>query len=179
MHTDSNPVPILDFWGPYAKLCRWRGVRVGGVKEWMKRICPCFTQSRIALTESARETVSSAARYTFIPLFFFSPQTRDCTTFTLHDLTDFCVETVTAHRIKRNDHSCFHNSWPNSKTKLKLKHLWEQGGPLGVSGALRSLRILRIGRIGSALTTNHLMSATVVMFPVLIQLTTTSHMSFC
>ncbi len=49
--------------------------------------------------------------------FFF-----DCTTFTLQDLTDFYVERVTAHRIKRNDHSCFHNSWPNSKTKLKLKH---------------------------------------------------------
>ncbi len=26
------------------------------MKEWMKRICPCFTPSRIALTESARET---------------------------------------------------------------------------------------------------------------------------
>ncbi len=61
--------------------------------------------------------------------FFFFSQTRDCKTFTLHDLTDFYVERVTAHRIKRNYHSCFLNSWPNSKTKLKLKHLWEQGGP--------------------------------------------------
>ncbi len=42
-------------------------------------------------------------------------QTRDCTTFTLQD---FYIESVTAHRIKINDHSCFHNSWPNSKTKL-------------------------------------------------------------
>ncbi len=41
-------------------------------------------------------------------------------TFTLQD---FYIESVTAHRIKRNDHSCFHNSWPNSKSKLKLKHL--------------------------------------------------------
>ncbi len=32
-------------------------------------------------------------------------------------------------RIKINYHSCFHNSWPNSKTNLKLKHLWEQGSP--------------------------------------------------
>ncbi len=30
---------------------------------------------------------------------------RDCTTFTLHDLTDFYVEMVTLHRIKINDHS--------------------------------------------------------------------------
>ncbi len=45
--------------------------------------------------------------------------------FTLHDLTDFYiervnVERVTAHRIKINDHSCFHNLWPNSKTKPTL-----------------------------------------------------------
>ncbi len=38
-----------------------------GVKEWMRRICP----SRIALKESARETVSSAARYAFNSFFFF------------------------------------------------------------------------------------------------------------
>ncbi len=49
---------------------------------------------------------------------------RDCMIFTLHDLTDFYiervnVERVTAHRIKINDHSCFHNLWPNSKSKLK------------------------------------------------------------
>ncbi len=39
------------------------------------------------------------------------------------------MERVTAHRIKINDHSCFHNRWPNSKTKLKGNHLWGQGGP--------------------------------------------------
>ncbi len=48
----SCPVPILDFWGPYAKLCRGGG----GVR--MDENCPCFTPSQIALTESARETVS-------------------------------------------------------------------------------------------------------------------------
>ncbi len=42
-------VPILDFWGPYGG---------GGGWEWMRCICPCFTRSRIALAESARETVS-------------------------------------------------------------------------------------------------------------------------
>ncbi len=46
--------PILDFWGSYAKLCR-PGVGRG---LWMKHICPCFTLSRIALAESARQTVS-------------------------------------------------------------------------------------------------------------------------
>ncbi len=81
------------------------------MKEWMKRIYPCFTPSRIALAESARETVSLLRLGTL------------STTFTLHDLTDFYVERVTAHCIKRNDHSCFHNRLLNSKTKLKLKHL--------------------------------------------------------
>ncbi len=85
----------------------------------MKRICLCFTPSRIALAEGTRETVS--LRGTLSTCFFLGFfQTRDCTTFTLQD---FYIESVTAHRIKINDHSCFHNSWPNSKSKLKLKHL--------------------------------------------------------
>ncbi len=33
-------------------------VQFNGMNEWMKCICPCFTPSRIALTESAREIVS-------------------------------------------------------------------------------------------------------------------------
>ncbi len=113
----------------------------------MKRICPCFTPFWIALTDSAWETVSLPRLGTLSTRLFLS-RARDCTTFTLQDSTDFYIERVTAHRIKRNDHSCFHNCWPNSKTKLKLKHLWEQGGPW-CFGALCSLRILRIGRIGS------------------------------
>uniref|UniRef100_A0A673NGP9 C-myc promoter-binding protein-like n=1 Tax=Sinocyclocheilus rhinocerous TaxID=307959 RepID=A0A673NGP9_9TELE len=39
---------------------------------------------------------------------FFSLE-QDRTTFTFHDLTDFYIERATAHHIKRNDHSCFHN----------------------------------------------------------------------
>ncbi len=70
-----------------------------------------------------RNSISFAARYTFNSFFFFFVRARDCTTFTLHDLPDFYVESVTAHHIKINDHSCFHSRWPNSKTKLKLKHL--------------------------------------------------------
>ncbi len=61
---------------------------------------------------------------------------------TLHDLADFYVDRITAHHIKINYHSCFHNLWPNSKTYLGAR------GPPGVSRALRSLRILRIRRIG-------------------------------
>ncbi len=79
----------------------------------------------------------------------FFPQTRDCTTFMLHDLTDFYVEMVTVHRIKINDHSCFHNSWPNSKTKLKLKHLCKQGGPLVFRGPYAACIFCVLG--GSAL----------------------------
>ncbi len=60
----------------------------------MKHICPHFSQSRIALMESARETVSSVARYAFNSLFY--SRARDFTTFTLYDLTDFYVERATA-----------------------------------------------------------------------------------
>ncbi len=59
---------------------------------------------------------------------------RDCTIFMLYTLTDIYVERVTAHRIERYDHSCFHNLRPNSKTKLKCKNIWEQGGPLVFRG---------------------------------------------
>ncbi len=59
-----------------------------------------------------RNSISSAARCTLGSCFFFLSRARECTTFTLHDFTDFYVERVTAHRIKIND-SCFHNRWPN------------------------------------------------------------------
>ncbi len=97
------------------------------MKEWMKCICPCFTPSWIAFLEGARETVS-LPRHTLSTSFFFLFVSSLC------QETDFYVERVTAHRIKRNDHSCFPNRLPNSKTKLKLKHLWEQGGPLVFRG---------------------------------------------
>ncbi len=106
----TSPVPILDFWGPYAKLCcRRRGV--GGLMD--ERM------------DETRNSISSAA-YAFNVFFFFVSS--------LCQETDFYVERVTVHRIKINDHSCFHNRLPSSKTKLNLKHLWEQGGPLVFRG---------------------------------------------
>ncbi len=65
-----------------------------GMKEWMKRVCLCFTPSRLALTGRARETVS-LPQLAFNS-FCFLVSARDCTTFTLHDLADFYVESVTA-----------------------------------------------------------------------------------
>ncbi len=77
----------------------------GGVvemKEWMQRICVSIhLESRSSLPRL--RTLSNRA--------------RDGTIFTLHNLTDFYADT-------EYDHSCFHNLWPNSKTKLKVKHLW-------------------------------------------------------
>ncbi len=62
------------------------------MKEWMKRICPCFTPSRIA--ESTQESSLPYTRFCF-----FLSHARDCTTFVLHDLTDFlCREGVSAPR---------------------------------------------------------------------------------
>ncbi len=115
------------------------------MKGWMKRICPCFTPSRIALTESTRETISLPWLRMLSTRFLV--RARDCTSFTLHDLADFYVASVTANRIKINYHSCFHNCCPNSKTETKIKTSLRARGPPGVSGALRSLRILCIGRI--------------------------------
>jgi len=69
--------------------------------------------------------------------------------FTLHDLTYFYIERVTAHRIKKKIIHVFITSGQTPKQKLKLKHFWARGPP-GVSGTLRSLHILRISRIGSA-----------------------------
>ncbi len=70
MRTLPHAVSILDFWGPNAKLCQggnggWLGLC--WVERLDKRICPCFTLPRIALTESTQETVaiSSTARYAF------------------------------------------------------------------------------------------------------------------
>ncbi len=67
----------------------------------------------------------------------------------LHDLSYFLRREGDSAPHKIIDHSCFHNHWPASKTKLN-ENLFESKGAPGVSGALRSLRILRIGRTGSA-----------------------------
>ncbi len=45
-----------------------------GVEEWMKRICPCYTPSRIALAEGARETVSLRGKLSTRFFFFFFKQ---------------------------------------------------------------------------------------------------------
>ncbi len=50
--------------------------------------------SRIALAESARETVS-LPRLAMLSTCFFLSRARDFTTFTLHDLTIFYVEMAT------------------------------------------------------------------------------------
>ncbi len=39
------------------------------------------------------------------------------------------IERVTAHRIIINDHSCFHNSWTNSKRKLNYNIFESKGAP--------------------------------------------------
>ncbi len=81
---------------------------------------------------------------------------RDWATFTLHDLADLYVESVTAHHIKRNDHSCFQNRWPKLKTELKLKHLWEQGGPLVFRGPMqRAYSAYREDRLCINVTLDH------------------------
>ncbi len=104
-------VPILDFWGP-TQNCVAGGE--GGESMDETHLSVFHSVSNRAHGKLSRNSLFRCS-VRFQLVFVFFPQTRDCTTFTLHDLTDFYVERVTAHRIKRNDHSCFHNSWPNSK----------------------------------------------------------------
>ncbi len=77
-------------------------------------------------------------------------------TFTLHDFTDFYVERVTAHRIKINGYSCFHNFWRAT--------------------VIRSLRILRVGRIGSAV---HTIVNLYIVIPYLLVLFNSSFYYLC
>ncbi len=87
--------------------------------------------SNHARGKRSRNSISSAARYTLSTFFFFfKVRAKDRATFTLHDLADFLrsLERVTAHRNKINEHSCFHNRWPKSKTKIKT-YLRARGAP--------------------------------------------------
>ncbi len=109
--------PIKCMLSPHTSY-RWRGERV---IETIKCMLSPHTSYR---WRGERDIHMSRERHRANQVF---SQTKDCTTFTWHDLTVFYVERMTAHCVKLNDHSCFHNSWPNSKTKLKLKHIWEPG----------------------------------------------------
>ncbi len=113
--------------GAYAE----RGWGCGGVcwRVWLRWKNGCNASVCVSLcVESCswKMLISFAAPYAFYSLFFLSKRLNDIHV-TWFDW--FYVERVTAHRIKINDYSCFHNLWPNSKTKLKWKYLWEQGVP--------------------------------------------------
>ncbi len=102
---------------------------VGGA-WWMQRSCLCFTSSRISLTESTHLFCGSVSFQIFFfwasHLYLYSAFNNTNCNKALHNikigksardwyLRRFYVERVTAHRIKINDRSCFHNLWPNSK----------------------------------------------------------------
>ncbi len=65
----SDAEPILDFWGPYAKLCPGGG----GVYEWNT-----FVRVSLRLESRSRNLVSSAARYAFDSLFYSYDQWDPC-----------------------------------------------------------------------------------------------------
>ncbi len=124
-------VVILAFLGALRKTLSPAGVE-GGYERIDERICPCFTpclESRLRKVLEKQYLFRGSVRFQLFFFFCLEPWSKDCMTFTLHDLTDFYVERVTAYCIKINYHSCFHNRFLNSKTKLKLKHILEQGGP--------------------------------------------------
>ncbi len=101
-----------------------------GGEECMKLVCPGLYLSWISLTgNSSRNSISS--RLSMLSTSFLVI-VLSRTTLTLHDLTDFYIKSVPAHCITINYNSCFHTRWLNKKTRLKWKHLWEQGCFRGV-----------------------------------------------
>ncbi len=107
-YSNRNPYCISTL--IYIKLCGFRKQKYTNIYIYSVHL--------ESLAEGARETVSLPWLRTLSIRFFFCLKllSRDCTRFTLQDLTDFYVERVTAHCIKINDHSCFQNRLPNSKT---------------------------------------------------------------
>ncbi len=104
----------------------WVGVCVG-VCGWDERMDATHLSVFHSVSNRARGKCSSLSQLPTLWLFFFLSKRLNDIHVTWFDW--FYVERVTAHRIKMNDYSCFHNLWPNSKTKLKWKYLWEQGAP--------------------------------------------------
>ncbi len=96
--TYPHVVPILDFWGPYAKTVSPAGGEVGvGMKEWMKRMCLAFEKHLF------RGSV----------LFFFFCLMQETVLRSRYMIwLSFYLERVRAHRIKIIYHSCLHNHWP-------------------------------------------------------------------
>ncbi len=114
-------------------VCRTRATARCRCSKTFTRISGRMQKACMAHGKRSRNSISSAFN------LFFEVRARDCTTFMLHDLADFYVESVTAHRIKRMIIHVFYNRWPKSnKTKIKtslraMRCFW------GVSGGLTQL----------------------------------------
>ncbi len=65
--TNLRAEPILDFWGPYAKLCRPGGGQV--VMSGYTHLFVFHSVSNRARGKHSRNSFSSAARYVFNSLF--------------------------------------------------------------------------------------------------------------
>ncbi len=94
-----KPVPIIDLWGPYAKLChRWWGVKEGDERIDETHLSTFHSISNSAQEKCSKNSISSPVRFV---LFIF--HARDCTVFTLHNLTEFLHREGTANHIKINE----------------------------------------------------------------------------
>ncbi len=111
--------------------------------------CNAFVCVSLRLESLSWQALISSGSVCFQLVYFFS-QARDCMIFTLHSLTNFYVERVTAQRIKNICSFMFSELLAKPQNETKIKTYLGARWPPGVSGALRSLRILHIGRIGSA-----------------------------
>ncbi len=108
-------------------LCRTGGGGEGG--GWDERMDAMHLSVFHSVSNRDRGKRSSLPRLqAFNSFFFFSNKE----TVHVNDSTDFDAEID-----KINDHLCFHILWPNSKTKLTLKHFWEQGVTLVFRGPMQ------------------------------------------
>ncbi len=104
--------PILDFGGPYAKLCR-----PGGSSGYEGNTFVRGSLSRIALT------IALEKQCLFHSLLCFQLVVQSRARYFLRHSCYMILQIFTRkrqqHRITINYHSCFHSCWPYSKTKLK------------------------------------------------------------
>ncbi len=104
----------------------------GGLSGYERMNETHLTVSNRARGKRSRNSVSSAARYAFNSFLLVSSKRLYGIHVTRFDR--ILHRKGRKHHITINYHSCFNSRWPNSETKLKWNHVWEQGRPLVFRG---------------------------------------------
>ncbi len=104
------------------------------IESWFVWFGPWYTTHSISIRargKRSRISIYSAARYMLSTLFFFLSQDLVKRLYHIYvTWFDRFLHREGDNVLHSNKWSFMFNRLPNSKTKLKLKHLWDQGGPL-------------------------------------------------